>query len=417
MINKRRIIFLLPYLNVNTTSAERFKSLIKAAEESQNLYTEVIEIDYGIKRSFFSGLSIDEIDNFQPKKHHLIKPKLNYLQIIAFNSLNKGRLKIWRLFQFIHLIFYGKDIFYPKRINVNFDKNNSIKEGYVFCSGSHFSLFSTAKLLAKELNFKLILDYRDPWTFGYNPIDGLKLVHWLKVLIGRNREKSLINYASIITTVSSSLKSFFPIHFQSKVQILPNGSNFLHHEVDTITNKIIFKIVYAGTIYNEQLNDEIFFIAFKEFIADKEISKIKLEFLGSKENLLLKKLINKYNLSKITTITQRLSREALLKHLNDASLFLHLKYQNSNVISSKQAEYLNFCRPILLPISDEGDISKSILENNAGYVCKNVIEIINTLNSLWYKFEKQENLFLNPSNRLIEKISRKSISKTFIDSL
>lgn len=415
MISKKKIIFILPYLNVNTTSAERFKSFIRAAELNESLDVEVIEIDYGIERSYFSGLSTSEVDTFYPKNYHKYLPKFNIIQKTGFRALNSGNVKLWRLLQLLHLILYRIDIFYPKYINKNF-LHNYKKEGYVFSSGSHYSIFTTSQKLAKDLNYKLLLDYRDPWTYGYNPIDGFSFVHYLKVLLGRSKEKKLLNDASQILTVSKSLKDFFPNDVIHKINIVPNGSNFSHSEVSKKTDNSCFKIVYAGTVYNEQLEDETFFRAFSSFIVNKDTEKIKLEFIGSDGNKILKDIIKKYKLTNVF-ISKRVNKKILLKHLNQASLFLHFKLKSNKVISSKMAEYLNFGRPILLPISDEGDLKESILANNAGYVCYNESEIINVLENLYTRFLNKENLYINPTEALIEKISRKAIAEDFFNSL
>jgi hypothetical protein len=62
--DKKEIIFILPYLNVNTTSAERFKSLISAFDANDNFKVRILIIDYKLKRSYFTGLQTNSLDNF-----------------------------------------------------------------------------------------------------------------------------------------------------------------------------------------------------------------------------------------------------------------------------------------------------------------------------------------------------------------
>jgi hypothetical protein len=104
--------------------------------------------------------------------------------------------------------------------------------------------------------------------------------------------------------------------------------------------------------------------------------------------------------------------------MSQASAFIHLRYSGKkHVISSKQAEYLNFAKPILLPVSDDGDIAESILKNNAGYACKNQKEFLFVLNWLWKKFEKRESLEMNYPEELISEISRETIAKNLISEI
>ncbi|MFC5283699.1 hypothetical protein [Pedobacter alpinus] len=414
-IIKKQIVLILPYLNVNTTSAERFKSFIRAFELNNSLNTNVITFDYGIKKSYFLGLETTPADSFSPKNYQIIKVKLNLIQSLGVRFLNNDFKKLWRIFQLLHLIIYQKDIFYPN-FSLN-DLNIELKNNdYIFTSGSHFSLFEIAENLSKKFGLKLILDYRDPWTLGYNPIDGLSVIHYLKILISRKKEIKLLNSAFLITTVSESLKSFFPLHYQSKIKIFANGSNFLIEEVEKQTQTKTFQIVYAGTIYREQLQDETFFESLQGFVVNKKTENIKLKFLGVGDNKSLKKLIKKYNLKNITSYTHRLKRDEFLLQMNNTSIFLHLKYGNKkDVISSKQAEYLMFNRPILLPVSDNGDIAESILKNKAGFVCNNQSEVLKALESIWTKFKNQENLYLNRIETYNFNISREKIAKDFVN--
>ncbi|OAQ38781.1 hypothetical protein A5893_12085 [Pedobacter psychrophilus] len=409
--DKKEIIFILPYLDVNTTSAERFKSFIAAFEENKQFILRIIIIDYNLERSFFSGLEINNSNApFSNKFCENIKPKLNFIQKLGFRFLKSGEKKKWRLLQLLHLLVYKTDIFYPGNISIQKRSNT----GFIFSSGSHFSFFSTASQIAKNLRFDIILDYRDPWTYGYTAIDGKEWVQKSKYFFGRIKEIRYIKQAQFITTVSESLKNFFPVKFHNKILVLPNGSNYTNHHVINETPKNAFNIVYVGTIYNDQLRENIFFHALNKFIKNKDLSQISLKFIGSSQNSNLIKMIKNFKLEEITEITPRLNNNQVLNYLNNASIFLQFKYGNRNdVISSKQAEYLMFRRPILLPISDNGDIAESILKYKAGYVCESESQIIDTLELLWEKFKNGENLFINQPQEFIESISRKKIAEDF----
>ena len=410
--DKKEVILVLPYLNVNTTSTERFKSLIQAFESDESCTLRVIVIDDGIKRSYFGGLDRLNIDSFPSENYTFYKTKYNFIQRFAFKCVNASYNRCWRVLQLIHLLVYRTDIFNPSELNL---AQKSHSQGYVITSGSHFSFFSTAQKLAQQFNYKLILDYRDPWTFGYPSVGGLGFIHKLKKLAGRKQEELLLRQALLITTVSNSLKNFFPTVYHHKIHVFGNGNNFLVSEMSTSTPSSKFNIVYAGTIYDEQLIDDVFFEAMKLFILNKDISKIGLQFIGSVHNSVLKNKIEKYGLSAVTEITPRLKNTELIEYLNNASLFLHLRYgDKKSVISSKQAEYLAFRRPILLPVSDGGDIEESILQNDAGYVCNNLNDVIKTLEKLWAKFDKGENLFITQPEEFIESLNRKNIAESFV---
>ena len=409
--DKKEVILILPYLNVNTTSVERFKSLINAFESDESCTLRVIVIDDGIKRSYFGGLDRTNVEVVSDENHTQYYAKYNLIQRIAFECVNAGYSRCWRVLQLIHLLVYRTDIFNPGELKL---KKSSSTQGFIITSGSHFSFFSAARKLAQQFNYKLILDYRDPWTFGYPSIGGMSFIHRLKKLAGRKKEESLLKEAHLITTVSNSLKKFFPQVYHSKVHIFSNGCNFSDLQIENKTPHQKFNIVYAGTIYNEQLKDDVFFEAMKIFIAQKDAAKIGLRFIGALHSKALKTKIEKYGLTGITEITSRLKNTELIEYLNNASLFLHLRYgDKKSVISSKQAEYLAFRRPILLPVSDDGDIAESMYQNQAGYVCNNTNAVIETLEKLWAKFEKGENLFIIQPKEFIDGLNRKTIAESF----
>jgi hypothetical protein len=396
----KEVVFILPYLNANTTSSNRFYSFIKAFSKKSDIQVRVLEVIYPLTKSYFSGLDIHQnLFNYETEK---INPLFNSLQRLGFYFNNLGKSWGWRICQLLHLIFYQRDIFYPG--NIEFKKKSDV--GVIIVSGGHYSFFISANQLAKETGYKLVLDYRDPWTYGYAPIDGLKFIHLLKKRICRNSEDILLNCADLITTVSKSLKDFFPKQFHFKIYITPNGSNYSIDEARSLNNKNdVFKIVYLGTIYNIQLKSELFFKAFSDFLRDKNHTKIQLIFLGA-NNSKLKSIIHKYKLQESSLTTQRLSREVVLDYLREASVFLHLKYGDKNqVITSKHADYLIFRKPILLPENDFGDLQDAITAYKSGFICSSYQEISDTLNMLWEKFKEGNN------QELIDRINLQNITR------
>ena len=73
-----------------------------------------------------------------------------------------------------------------------------------------------------------------------------------------------------------------------------------------------------------------------------------------------------------------------------------------------------FRKPILLPISDQGDLEKSITENNAGFVGNNINDVLNFLETRWAVFIKKEAVTLN-STVNFENLSRRAQAKKFVD--
>src|SRR5690606_14096607 len=96
-----------------------------------------------------------------------------------------------------------------------------------------------------------------------------------------------------------SLKSFFPKEIQLKTTVVENGSNYNEEEIMPLINAkpSTFNLVYIGTIYDEQLQDETFFESFSIFKKNiKDSTSISLKFIGSKRNKKLISVLNKHNL-------------------------------------------------------------------------------------------------------------------------
>jgi hypothetical protein len=404
-LKKREIIFLLPHLNEKTTSSERFISIIDCFLKVDEVLVNVVCFQYPIKRALSYGHQLGDINISEDIKENLqyLLPPLNFIQRISFLLFNNGFIKVWKVLGYIYQAILGTDIFTPGKLALNQIRTKS-DNGLIIAFGGPFSIFLFAKQLSVKTNYPLVLDYRDPWNFGYTSLNSIKIIQYLKRFLIKQKEIELLKKSILIFTVSETLKKYFPEKFHHKIFVIENGSNFENVEVRN-NNFETFEILYLGTIYDEQLIDESFFIAVKNFVNNKV--DVKFNFIGSKSNNKLEKIIEKYDLTKHTRITERLESEKVLDYLQSASLFLHLRYSDKNgIITSKQADYLAFRKPILLPISDHGDLKESIEINNAGIVCNSISEIEITLKKQYELYTK------NISVIIVDNIVNKENSRT-----
>jgi hypothetical protein len=386
-------ILIVPHLRENTTSIARFTSIAEALLK-RDLNVVIFEIEYTIKKGFGLGhdLSIEDLKPHINKLVFKIKPKFNFLQEIAFSNHSK---KIFKVFNVLNQLITGKDVFYPGKIFVDDLNLGYAKSGDIIVFGGPFSLFQFGDELANKLNYRLILDYRDPWTFGYPAIDSNRFIQRYKNKFYRKIELNLLQKASIITTVSKTLKSYFPTKIQPKIHVILNGGNFDIDPSKIIYRPLSFNLVYLGTIYNEQLIDETFFKVLSVFLKNKNNTEFKLYFLGAHLNTNLKKVLSKYELDSFTEITKRLNNDELSEILYGSSVFLHLKYGNkSGIITSKHQDYLSFKKPILLPMSDFGDLEETIINENSGFVCYNEQQVLEILEKLWSDFKLNKKIII-----------------------
>ncbi|WP_026905170.1 hypothetical protein [Pedobacter glucosidilyticus] len=407
----KQIILILPHLKDNTTSTERFISIIKELHRI-NVRFKIIEFIYPFKKSVGLGhqKTNDELPKYIVDNIININAQLNFLNRLAFKCLDAYEYPVWKFLNWVHQVVFRNDVFFPGMVDPKLLK---VLEGFdntVVVFGGPFSIFSYAKSLSEKVISKLILDYRDPWTFGYTPVAGNKIIYRINCILNRRREYKILLKASKVITVSHSLKKLLPLSIQSKTVVFENGCNFSASDINLELSDT-FDILYAGTLYKCQLKDGTFFEALMLFLEGKDRRKIRLIFAGAGSQAFLIENLANYNLLDIALLTVRLSRDEMIKLFNKSSLFLHLKYgERRFIITSKQSDYLFFNKPILLPVSDKGDLENSISYNKAGFVCNSVKENVEILNLLWYKFLNKQSYFIDNQVFSREYIAGKYVS-------
>ncbi|RKD20425.1 hypothetical protein BCY91_02065 [Pelobium manganitolerans] len=411
----KKIAILTYDLHIQQTSTHRYLSFLETLIEA-GYEVELIGVDFPFLPNPINNVKKEEIiEHLRPYVKTLKPSYLNFIQkLLIYADAHHFPYQIKKILLAAHIIFYRVDQWTISRREF---ENRSFKPDLIISGGSG-GIIKSAFSWAKKTNAKLFLDYRDPWTYGYNLLETSQKISYFKKIFTRNQEKRYLKFAEKVITVSETLKSFFPSPYKEKINIIENGSNFSEVK-ETKKERSVFSIVYIGTLYNDQLIDESFFFALKQFVNKNNLSaqKIKLCFVGSTQNQKLGSVIEKHGLTDFTEIAARKGTSELLYYLLEASLFLHLRYgKRSGIITSKQADYLYFNKPILLPNSDHGDIADSINSYKAGYVCNGRIEVIEeVLDREYHRFLDDQKLLKASTPR--EELSRKVISKKLLDMI
>ncbi len=408
-----RIIIVTYDLTLSRTYTHRYFSFINALK-NENHQVKGIGIDFPFNPHPIN--SIEKSQDADPYSTDILTiklKKLNFVQkLLVYSDKKAFPFYIKKLLLALHIVLYRTDQWIVDEDD--FAEVDHFRPTIVISGGST-GIMGSAYSLAQRYHAKFIIDYRDPLNFGYHLLETNPFASKFKRLFTLSKERKLLAAADHIITVSDSLKSFFPEEFKSKVTIIENGSNFVQQEVieHIVERPKIFNIIYLGTLYNEQLEDMSFFIALKSFISANhlEANSLKLLFLGSSQNKLLLGIIHKFQLQHFTEVTNRLNNSQLSSHLLNASMFLQLRYgDRSQIITSKNADYLMFRKPILLPNSDHGDIEKSIQDNQAGYICDGNIECIQeALQCEYDKHIRKESVIL--SQKDLSSLTRAEVAK------
>ncbi len=353
---------------------------------------------------------------------NFIEIPLNYAHGSFQNTykylLSKKRNSLAKLLLIGYYFFTGEEIFDLGKEFRNFIKKTNLTltpADKVLVSYPSMAIHNLGFILKKKYGCKLILDYRDPGIYGYRQISENKVVSFLRKLFLKKRELKNLHQADEVTTVSDSIKALFPTEYHPKITVIKNGYFCQKANLSLIKpSNGVFKIVYLGTIYSIQLVDQTFFKALRVFIDQHNIQphQLQLKFVGAASSLKLAEIINHYKLDPYTLITPRLAIEKAYEELYDASLFLHLKYGDRQaIITSKQYEYLAFQKPILLPLSDDGDLKESILKYNAGFVANSKEEIIAILAKQYHLHLKNKPQIITRTAAELYELSRTAQEK------
>ena len=417
----RMVYFLAPFnLKINTTSRNRVLSFYEAISKNKIPITLLNPPLISREREVFLNGLVE------------VSRDLNYASIISLNLkesrtekllnyLSKKTYKrnLFAIVNFTHHLIRGIDLYYPSNSLLSYFNSGKLKKSDVLiASAPPYALLITATLLSEKSDCKLVLDYRDPWSYGFKPIDSKPIIGEIKKHLWRRSEMKCLRKASLVVCESLATKQLFPKEYHHKIEVIENGANLQVINSSKIQDKTdVFRIIYLGTVYNDQLIDKTFFSVVKKFINQKSVnrSKFQLIFIGSAKNQTLRSIISQYKLEEITTITKRLPLEEAIEICYTASIFLHLRYGDRNEVdTSKHLDYLALQKPILLPISDNGNMAEKTKKNNAGYVCENDQECYNVLNNLWNKHLAKESFRIKRDDDFLYSISREAEAEKLV---
>lgn len=404
----RLFLFTYWYLPDNRTAVNRMKYFKKIFLHS-NIETHLIYCD-------------NNSENANENNSVEYKIPFNHLfYSISVYLLKRNRLFFYKIIHFLYLISRKRDVydFYRNFKEIESSKSFNIgKDDVIITSAPPYSALNIGYYLKKKYGAKWVIDYRDPWTLGYPTLAFSVFADKFRKLIQRKDELKFLELADQITTVSESLKSTFPEKFHHKITVIPNGANTDEMDLSKI-NSIpnTFSIVYAGTVYPQQLVHNYFFDVVKKFVSENSIKPedFKLHFIGADSSEGLKSIINHLELNDYVNITKRIDLQELYSYMYNASMFLHFKYADRDkIITSKQYDYLALQKAIVLPQSDNGDIAESIIKNDAGFVCQSKEELYEVLQKEFIKFRNKQDVRIYRSESYVKNVSRDKASEELL---
>ncbi|MCX7736470.1 MAG: glycosyltransferase [Candidatus Kapabacteria bacterium] len=286
----------------------------------------------------------------------------------------------------------------------------------IFATAPPFTDFLVALELSEKYDIPFIMDYRDVWVD--NPFH-YYLTPFHKSYSIKLEENLLKKTSKAIVTnrfAKEIILRRYKFISHDDIAIIPHGydpDDF--KEIEFHHNPNFFTITHSG-LFQDDRNPKYFLKAVSQFLKNNPsaIDKLRLRFIGLMRKS-HQKLLKKYNLQKITTLTGNLSHRESIKNLLESDL-LWLVVNDIYRSPGKLFEYFGAEKPILI-CAPEGIMRKTALESKAaiGVDPKDVNEIekaLSTFYNLWTK-----NTLPKPSPEFIELYNRKKLTQDLAKEL
>jgi hypothetical protein len=354
-----------------------------------------------------SSIKIIKVKDSLLEKNSIIKSKI-LNKIISFLAFPDRNI-LWAITSYLKIKNFKYDIIF---------------------STSHPYSSHIISLLYKLNNsqVKLVIDYRDAWTF--NPSLKYTKKYPLFYFISKPLERIINKKADQIITVSLKLVKYIYQH-DNKVNVVYNAydeEDFIEREIKKDDEKFIF--FYMGSLYAER-NLNNFFKGFNIFINNlepNEREKIHFKVVGINDVDKIKTEINN-NISNGDKVKVEVSNylphdKIIIDGLNANILLLFIGNiaGSESVVTGKLLEYIKFNAPILAIVPTDGEAANIIAKTKTGMSFgENDSEMIaNYMTSIFknWVIDCNQKDFSNGRNvEEIEKFSKKNQNKKLIEIL
>lgn len=286
----------------------------------------------------------------------------------------------------------------------------------IFATAPPFTDFLVALELSEKYNIPFLIDYRDVWVD--NPFH-YYVTPFHKSYSIKLEEKLLKKTNKAIVTnrfAKEVILKRYRFISHDDIVIIPHGFDPDDFEgIQSNHNPDLFTITHSG-LFQDDRTPKYFLKAVSQFIKNNPhtIDRLRLRFIGLMRNN-HQKLLKKYNLQKITTLTGNISHKEAVKNLLESDL-LWLVVNDVYRSPGKLFEYFGAAKPILI-CSPEGIMRKTALESKAaiGVDPKDVKEIekaLSTFYNLWTK-----NTLPKPTPEFTELYNRKKLTQDLAKEL
>lgn len=278
----------------------------------------------------------------------------------------------------------------------------------LFTLGPYFVLPIVHKI-KNNFNIKIILDYRDLWTFDirgfydyFNPKKNIKRMYSYFI------ELKAMNYADLIVTVTDQWKKKIVQYFhqsQKKVFVIENGFdeniNFNAENNNSNCDKEMKICVFGKLSYYSKKYTRVAFKGINNYNKMYKNVNLKIYHIGQKEEY-VNKLIKEYKMEDLYIhigYVNYIEGITFLKQNADAFLIID---NRMGALGTKYYDYIALNKPIIFIGPKKAILSKMIKKFSNGYSCQKKDEVINSLYQSVLKSNLDDDLSINDYSRITQ---------------
>lgn len=259
----------------------------------------------------------------------------------------------------------------------------------VWGTGPHFRNYVVAYRLAEWLDKPLVIDLRDPWTYGslWNP-----RTPEIAAAERRWAARVLQRAAKIVFTsplTSAEMQRRFPEVPRERFEVLTNGFDDAPVAPlrDVAADRCLFR--YVGML-NERRHPDPLIQGFARAAEDPEFgARAVLEFIGSASGHEVKRALAPQC---DVRFRGHVSRAESVRHMfgSDVNVLLQTISEGQDVISGKAFDYLHAKKPILAVVDEAGGDAWLVRETGAGHIAsyRDVDAIARALGALFRAYRE-----------------------------
>ena len=281
----------------------------------------------------------------------------------------------------------------------------------IISTGPPHSMHLIAKELHKKFNIPWVADFRDPWT----DIDFYKDLKLTRRSDRKHHrlERQVLSEATRVVTVGWDCAKGLENHGANNVAVITNGYDFFDISNENYQKTSILTMSHIGII-GANRNPEMFW----EAISELDIP-MKIRLIGQIDNSVIES-IKRHNIENYVEIIPYIPHNQVIEEQQKSDVLLLFVNNTPNakgILTGKLFEYIASGRPILSIGPENGDSARILNETQSGVTVD--FNDKEKMKSVILDFVKKynDNQLITRHNEMVEKYSRRNLTKDFVKLL